>query len=219
MTRRAYRVDRMAEDVEALRVHLGLERMDLLGHSAAGNLAICYAARYPDRLAHLVLLTPGLRALGIGEASDDEWFETLRRRSGEPWFDEAYAAMKAWDAGEDTDDNRRKAGAFFYGRWDGAAAAHWEHDVNLERRAPEAEAGYYQEGAFDPEATRAALARLDVPVLVYAGGVDFGPTPEQAAEAVGLFPQGKLIVQPGAGHLPWLDDPAFFVGAVTGFLG
>ncbi len=214
-----YRADRLAEDVEALRAHLGLDRMDLLGHSAAANIAICYAARYPDRLAHLVLLTPLLQAVGIGESSTAAWFEALRRRSGEPWFEEAYAAAQAWDGGEDTDDNRRKAGAFFYGRWDEDAAAHWEHEVYLERPAATAGAGFYAEGAFDPEATRAALAHLDVPVLVYAGGVDFGPAPEQAAEAARLFPRGKLIVQPGAGHMPWLDDPAFFASAITGFLG
>ncbi|HEY5398119.1 MAG TPA: alpha/beta fold hydrolase, partial [Trebonia sp.] len=32
-----YRVDRLVRDVEALRAHLGLERMDLLGHSASGG--------------------------------------------------------------------------------------------------------------------------------------------------------------------------------------
>ncbi|MCW2910680.1 MAG: alpha/beta hydrolase, partial [Actinomycetia bacterium] len=35
----AYRCDRIARDVEALRAELGLERMDLLGHSAGGNVA------------------------------------------------------------------------------------------------------------------------------------------------------------------------------------
>jgi pimeloyl-ACP methyl ester carboxylesterase len=214
-----YRADRLAEDIEALRVHLGLQQFDLLGHSAAANPVICYAARYPGRLAHLILLTPLLQAVGIGEQSPQEWSEALRRRSGEPWFGEAYAAAQAWDAGADTDENRRKAGAFFYGRWDEAAAAHWEHEVRLERAATAAGPAFYADGAFDPAATRAALARLDVPVLVYAGGVDFGPAPQQAAEAASLFPRGKLIVQPGAGHMPWLDDPAFFAGAITGFLG
>jgi proline iminopeptidase len=43
-----YRCDRMAEDVEALRAHLGLGQLDLLGHSAAGDLAMLYdlAMRY-----------------------------------------------------------------------------------------------------------------------------------------------------------------------------
>ena len=41
------RVDRLVEDVEALRVHLGLERMDLLAHSAGAVLATMYAAARP----------------------------------------------------------------------------------------------------------------------------------------------------------------------------
>ncbi|MEK8142012.1 alpha/beta fold hydrolase [Streptomyces sp. M10(2022)] len=45
-----YRCDRLVDDVEALRAHLGQERMDLLAHSASGDLAALYAARYPQRL-------------------------------------------------------------------------------------------------------------------------------------------------------------------------
>ena len=56
-----YRVDRLVEDVEALRVHLGLDRVDLLGHSASGGIGLLYAAGYPDRLGHLVLVAPSLR--------------------------------------------------------------------------------------------------------------------------------------------------------------
>jgi pimeloyl-ACP methyl ester carboxylesterase len=33
----SYRCDRLVGDVEALRAHLSLDRMDLLGHSAAGT--------------------------------------------------------------------------------------------------------------------------------------------------------------------------------------
>jgi proline iminopeptidase len=32
-------------------------------------------------------------------------------------------------------------------------------------------------------------------------------------------PDAILVVQPGAGHRPWLDDPERFVGLVTAFLG
>lgn len=46
-----YRCDRLVDDVEALREHLGLSRMDVLGHSAGTNLAVLYAARYPERSA------------------------------------------------------------------------------------------------------------------------------------------------------------------------
>jgi pimeloyl-ACP methyl ester carboxylesterase len=79
----SYRCDRLAGDVEALRAHLGLDRMDLLGHSAAGDLAVLYAAAHPQRVAQLILLTPGLRAVGL-EESDEQWRAALARRSGEP---------------------------------------------------------------------------------------------------------------------------------------
>ena len=38
-------------DLDALRAHLGLEKMDLLGHSWGGYLVMAYAARHPDRSA------------------------------------------------------------------------------------------------------------------------------------------------------------------------
>jgi pimeloyl-ACP methyl ester carboxylesterase len=51
-----------------------------------------------------------------------------------------------------------------------------------------------------------------------AGGVDVNPTPEAAAQAADLFPAGEVVVQPGGGHFPWLDDAAWFCAAVAGFL-
>jgi hypothetical protein len=38
------------------------------------------------------------------------------------------------------------------------------------------------------------------------------------AEFAALFPAGRFIVQPGAGHYPWLDDAGWFVPTVTAFL-
>ena len=39
-----------AEDVEQLRIHLGLERVVLVAHSAGTRLAIAYAAQFPRRV-------------------------------------------------------------------------------------------------------------------------------------------------------------------------
>jgi pimeloyl-ACP methyl ester carboxylesterase len=33
-----------------------------------------------------------------------------------------------------------------------------------------------------------------------------------------MFPAARFVVQPGAGHYPWLDDAGSFVSAVTEFL-
>src|ERR1700741_6069 len=39
----SYRCDRLVDDVEALRVRLGIDRLDLLGHSTGASVAVLYA--------------------------------------------------------------------------------------------------------------------------------------------------------------------------------
>jgi pimeloyl-ACP methyl ester carboxylesterase len=211
-----YRCDRLARDVEALRAELGLERIDLLGHSAGGSVALRYAAAYPERIDHLVLLSPGPQPLGLG-FTDAQQQAAMRRRSAEPWYQEAQAAIQAADAGDDSAETRLRYMPFFYGRWDDAARAHAA--TGFSERASAVQAGFYAPGAFDPPATRAGLAQVTAPVMVYAGEVEIGPTAELAAQAAGLFPGWELAVQPGAGHYPWLDDPAWFTAKLLAFLG
>src|SRR5258706_15895494 len=43
-------------DLHALRARLGLEKMDLLGHSWGGYLVMAYAARHPQRISHLIIV-------------------------------------------------------------------------------------------------------------------------------------------------------------------
>jgi proline iminopeptidase len=210
-----YRCDRQVGDVEALRAHLGLDRMDLLAHSAGANLAILYAARYPDRIRRLVLLTPGLHAVGVTVTGAEEE-AALARRSAEPWYPAAVQARRVAAAGRDSVENLRRYAPFYYGRWDAAARAH--ATAGLEPRAARIGARYFGAGAFDPAATRAALAGLAAPVLIYVGELDFTPTPEVAARAVGLFPQAELVVLPGGGHMPWLDDPRHLAATIARFL-
>jgi pimeloyl-ACP methyl ester carboxylesterase len=211
-----YRSDRLARDVEALRAELGLERIDLLGHSAGGSVAMLYAAAYPQRIGHLVLLSPGMHALGLN-VTDAQQQEAIRRRSAEPWYQDAWTAVQAADAGDDSAQTRHRYMPFFYGRWDDAARAHAR--VGFSERARAVQAGFYTPGAFDPAATRARLAKVTAPVMMYVGAVEIGPTPELAAEAVALFPGWELRVHPDAGHYPWLDDPAWFTSTLMAFLG
>lgn len=210
-----YRCDRMVGDVEALRAHLGLPRVALLGHSAAGSLAALYAAAHPDRISHLALITPDLQALGLSPAPGQER-AAMARRSREPWYEAALAAVTKAEAGDESPATRNGYMPFLYGRWDAAAQAH--AGIGISDRARPVQAAYYADGAFRPAGTRAALAGLSAPVLVYAGEADLGPAPELAAEAASLFPRGRVTVQPGAGHFPWIDDPGWFTRAMLSLL-
>lgn len=211
-----YRCDRQVGDVEALREHLGLDQLDLLAHSAAANVAILYAARYPERIRRLVLLTPSLRAVGLMLAPGEERRAALARRRAEPWYAEAVRAFRAAEAGQDSVENLKKYAPFYYARWDEAARAH--ATLGLEPRAFLVGARYYGRGAFDPEATKAALTKLEAPVLIYAAELDVIPTPELAAQAVPFFPRAELFVHRGAGHMAWLDDPGPLAATIARFL-
>jgi pimeloyl-ACP methyl ester carboxylesterase len=173
-----YRCDRQVADVEALRDHLGSDRVDVLAHSAGGDLALLRAA--------------------------------------EPWFGAAQDAYEAVWAGSATDADWDAIAPFFYGRWDAAAQAHAASEV--EQSNAEAADMYASSGAFDPAATRAAIAALDAPVLVLAGELDSGPLPRIAAAIAEMFPEAELAVRPGAGHFRWLDDPRGFTETVEAFL-
>ncbi|MFE3653957.1 alpha/beta fold hydrolase [Streptomyces sp. NPDC059152] len=210
-----YRCDRQVDDVEALRAHLGLERVDVLAHSAAGDLALLYAARFPERIRSLTLVTARARALGI-DFTEAHRREAAALRSAEPWFPAAYRCYETVWAGSATDADWDAIAPFFYGRWDAAAQEHAACEVAQSNE--EAGERYAADGAFDPVAARAALATLDVPVLLLAGELDSGPLPRVAAEIAALLPGAILAVQPGAGHYPWLDDPDRFTGTIRDFL-
>ncbi|MFD3943205.1 alpha/beta fold hydrolase [Streptomyces sp. NPDC058579] len=211
----SYRCDRQVADVEALRRHLGLERIDLLGHSASGNLATLYAAAHPERVRSLVLVTPGTWAVGI-EITDEEWDKAGEVFADQAWYAEARAGLAT--IGPDTPPARVKeiVAPFAYGRWDEAARA---HAAGITDEAHwDAAAAFHAPGAFDPEATRAALTGLIAPVLILAGEYDGGPSPVRAAELAECFPRAELVVQRGAGHFPWVDDAGAFARPIAAFL-
>jgi hypothetical protein len=53
---------------------------------------------------------------------------------------------------------------------------------------------------------------------VLAAGVDPIWPPRAAGDFAAVFPAATFVVQPGAGHYPWLDDARWFVSTVTEFL-
>ncbi|UQX04838.1 alpha/beta hydrolase [Streptomyces sp. RerS4] len=210
-----YRVDHQVADVEALRLHLGLERLDLLAHSAGGNLALLYAAAHPERVGRMALITPTARAVDL-PVSAEQKLTAARLRAGVALYDRAIEAYERILAGVDTDEVWDLAAPLFYGRWDETARAH--HAANPHEQNEKAATVFAHPDAFDPPATRAALRRVAAPVLVLAGELDGNPPPAHAARLAELFPHGLIDVQPGASHFPWLDDPAWFAARVERFL-
>jgi proline iminopeptidase len=197
------RCDRLTDDVEALRANLGLDQMDMLAHSAGANLAVRYLERYPGRLGRLILVTPSTRAVGLAETVESRR-ATIERREHEPWYPEVAAAFERINSGQAADDDWDVMEPLSHGRWDGPARA--LATVIAEQVNADAAQAFGADGAFEPERTRAALATFTGSALILAGEVDIVTGPKLAAEYAALFRHCELVVQPGAGHYPWLDN-------------
>ncbi|PWK87345.1 pimeloyl-ACP methyl ester carboxylesterase [Lentzea atacamensis] len=210
-----YRRDMLVRDVEMLRRHLGLDVVDVLGHSAGAGIAMGYAADFPDRVGKLVLLTPALRSVGLSPEQSD-WDTFLAARANEPWFESATTALQRTAAGDTSVENRVAASPLLYARWDERARAHanaelgqWKYHVAL---------GYNAEGAFVPGVLRRALADFDHPVLIYACGEDPISPVRRCAELAELFPDVTMYVHEGVGHYPWVEEPGPVVKQIATFL-
>jgi pimeloyl-ACP methyl ester carboxylesterase len=210
------RFDRLAGDIEALREHLGLERLDLLGHSAGTIVAQAWAAAHPDRVGRLVLVTPSDSLQG-GRRSDIAAIRAAR--SGEPWYPDAAEADAALQDAPPSQraSLERATRPFFYGRWDERTQ---EHAASADRQSSKrAILGFSAGGEeVDVAALVRSLAQLAAPVLVVGGERD-GLTGVAAVHAVAAsFAHGSAVVIPGAGHFPWVDEPDAFRSAVGAFL-
>lgn len=210
------RFDRLAEDAEALRQHLGEDRVDLLGHSAGTIVAQAYAAAHPDRLRSLVLVTPSDHLQG-GRRADVPAIRASR--SGEPWYDEAAEAAAALADAPPSQQKalQRATRPFLYGRWDERTQAHAATaDRQMDRRAELGFAAATDE--VDVPGLLRALGELDVPVLVVGAERDAATGLDAVSAVAACFPRAETAVVPRAGHFPWVDEPEAFRGVVAGFL-
>jgi proline-specific peptidase len=210
------RFDRLADDVEALREHLGEERIDLLGHSAGTIVAQAYAAAHPERLRSLVLVTPSGR---LQRTSAEDTAAIRATRSDEPWYAEAAEAQAALADAAPAQQQAlvRATRPFMYGRWDERTQAHAATaDHQSSKRAELGFGAGSQE--VDVPALVASLRAVEVPVLVVAGERDAMTGVDAARAVAGCFPHAETVVLPRAGHFPWVDEPEAFRSAVAGFL-
>ena len=212
-----YRVEDYVADIDAVRAHLGVDQLHLLGHSWGGLLAQLYLAQHPGRVASLCLLNS---AAGVGRQWTQTEREVLthnRRRAGPRGF----AALGVWAAAT----------------WlPGPAGAHagrrvfarvWRNYFPQSETPPAADPSWLR-GVDRVAARRTAksikalpASSLDglgsdrLPVLsLYGDGDIYGPSVEHVTTR---FPTGQHIVLPGCGHLPWLQAPQDFQHSITQF--
>ncbi|MBW8827110.1 MAG: alpha/beta fold hydrolase [Acidobacteria bacterium] len=200
-----YGFDTMALDVVGVADELGWERFSLLGHSMGGMVVQEAAIESQHRLDALVLMNTTHGAVAIDPALATLAVEVVRGAGmagllaaqkalgGGPFTSEAAARLRArrpdWDAYADS-------------RLLASSPLMYVEAVGLMLAAP---------SRLD------RLRQLRVPTLVMVGDQDrtFMTGCEELAAAI---PGASLVVVPGAGHSPHVEEPEVWYDALQSFL-
>ena len=210
------RFDRLAADLEALRGHLDLERLDVLAHSAGTIVTQAWAALHPGSVGSLCLLTPSDRLQG-GERTD---VPAIRASfAGEDWYADAAEAQEAIATAPPSQQAslERATRAFAYGRWDLRTQ---EHAASADRQSSKRALLGFGVGIEDLDvgALVAGLKEVTAPVLVVGADRDALTGKDSVTLVASCFPDAVIAWVAGAGHYPWVDEPAGFRAAVDPFL-
>jgi proline iminopeptidase len=197
------------EDLEAVRAHLGVDKIDLLGHSWGGFLVMAYAARHPEHIRHLITV----------DSAAPKWTDTVTLfKDIFPEGQERADGFAFADALGDTDANA--AGLREYFHW--LFYAPEKRDVFLQAvgdgvfTKPVNESIEHDLARFDltPE-----LAKFKFPTLVITGRYDINVAPSVAYKMHKAIRNSRFVVFEKSGHLPFFEEPEAFTRQIEGFLG
>ena len=183
----------IADDLKALLDALDIPQVCLLGHSMGGYIALEFAARYPERLASLVLLTSNVRADAPEKAKG-------RLEDAQKVLHGGVPAFAAGMAGRLTKD-------LFLAD---------QLRSQMETIDPGGLSNILVAIANRPD-QRDLLPNLKVPVLAIAGADDQISAPAIALEAADLAMRGHKLLLPGVGHMPMLENPLAFGASLISF--
>lgn len=215
---RAYELDDYVSDLDELRRHLTLESFDLLGHSHGGIVAMAYAASHPARVDHLVLSCTLARMADEQAAAMES---AIERRSAEPWYVDARAAIDEEERGDYTSDEELadivfREFPFFFARYGDAEAAYL---ASIRSEVPNGDAlRLFNDEILPTLDLRPRLAAIRAKTLVITGADDFITGPVCAREiASGIAGADEVVIE-AAGHLVFMEQRDEYHDAVASHL-
>lgn len=211
-----WRADRFVDELEALRVHLGLDELDLYGHSWGGMLATDYALGHQEHLRSLVL------ASTIADAA------LLQR--------EMARLLEAFPADlRDTLRRHEEAGTTESAEYaDAIMAVYRVHLCRCDPWPPEVEKTFEDfamdvyvpmwgpsEFAYDGNLSDwnrvDRLHEIRVPTLITVGRHD-ELTPACSEQIQQEIPHSELVVFEEGSHMTFWEEPERYLEVVDGFL-
>jgi proline iminopeptidase len=212
-------IDYYVRDLEALRRHFELQKMDLIGLSWGAPIVALYAAAHPQNIHRLIFPSP----MATTKKLDDERTEhlhslmTKEERAGE----DAACNKVATASDADAEMICHRCGSFEDRLYVADVAhlsrargdyCHYTPDAIREgAKAGDITIETLGNWNFEP-----ALSRIHVPTLVIEGAKT--KVPLDATERwAKLLPNSRLVLIPDAGHQNWLDQPEAVISAISDF--
>lgn len=213
-------IERDVGDLESVRAALGIERMHLLGHSYLGLMVILYALDHPERVARIVQVGPAGPAAEFlartprpgtdPEAMDLAAWQALLADRATPVRDPQAYSRRFWEIflpymfGDP-----EKARAYTMPSFD-EVPNEWPSNMNRTLQGVFATLTSYD--------VRDRAAELAAPVLVVHGTKDRNAPYESATAWLACLGDARLLTVPGAGHMPWAEEPELVFPAIETFL-
>ncbi|MBW4544865.1 MAG: alpha/beta hydrolase [Symplocastrum torsivum CPER-KK1] len=205
-----YTLENNVEDMEALRQHLGLDKIVVLGSSYGGMVALSYAVRYPQNVSHLIVIAtvPDSRFLQRAK-------EILAQRGTE---EQKAIAQRLWDG---TFENEEQLREYFQ-----VMAPMYSITYD-----PESRQKGWDRAILSADAINVAfggflrsynvldqLHKITSPTLVIGGRHDWICPPEFSEEIAKAIPKADLRIFENSGHSVRADEPEALLDAIAGFL-
>lgn len=189
-----YTLDKIIEDIEALRHDLKLEKMILIGHSGHAHMAVAYAKAYPEHVSHLILI--GISPLENHQAAD-EYFQRIATPERKALLAENLKYIDNSFIGR-----MLCFGPMLWAQYDFDGSSLWSNvHVN------EDIVNYLWGEVFRNHDLTHDLKHLKMPIDVILGKYDFFNPPDLWN---GILPDENIHVIETAGHTPQLESPVEF---------
>lgn len=217
-----YTFAQLARNTRGLLAELGVERVQVLGHSMGGMLATRFALMYPEATTSLTLLNP----IGL-----EDW-----QAKGVP-----YSGVDAWYAQELAKTAKKirayQLESYYDNQWKEAYDP-WVEQLASFGESPEyARMAWNQALTYDMVFTQPVVhefPRLQMPTLLVIGGRDrtalnkgaaspelrreLGNYPVLGRAAQAAIPGAELVELEGVGHLPHIETFDRFIAPYLEFL-
>ncbi|HET7083037.1 MAG TPA: alpha/beta fold hydrolase, partial [Candidatus Limnocylindria bacterium] len=204
------------EDLASLRAALGFARWSVLGHSLGGHVAYLYASAHPDTIQSLILVDTG-PPLDEDEGAE-LWGAMQAKRTPEDDAElKRIGASDAFAAREPRAVERYILNIYTpFFRERGTVAT---LDLGFTEMTA-ANAVDYEDrlvASLSDQDPLGSLARVTCPTLVVHGEHD--PIPVAFSRFLAdRIADARLVVIPGGGHFPFIEEPEPFERAVREFL-